>query len=248
MGERTLGFGLTEQTPTLFWFLAALTMTVGNILALMQDNLKRLLAYSSVAHAGYMLVALSSAPYLGAADAPTSGVAALLFYLTAYGTMTFGIFAVMLLLHRPERPVETVDDLAGLAKSHPVIALLTTIVLLSFIGFPMTAGFAGKFFVFFGALAVQGPNAWLYPSLALLGVLNAGVGAWYYLRIIAVMYLRGTVKPIETQGTLPARAALITCAALTLILSMPPMTTWLFGEAQKTTARSVPVVRVAERQ
>jgi len=247
LGDRTLGIGLTEQTPTLFWFLAALTMTIGNLLALMQDNLKRLLAYSSIAHAGYMLVALSSAPYLGASDAPTSGVTALLFYLAAYGTMTFGIFAVILLLHRPERPVETVDDLAGLATSHPVIALLTTIVLLSLIGFPLTVGFTGKFLVFFGALSVQGPNAWLYPTLALLGVLNAAIGAWYYLRIVAVMYLRGSVKPIETQGTLPVRSALIVCTVLTLILSVPPAATWLFGEAQKTTVRRTPPQRIAEQ-
>jgi NADH-quinone oxidoreductase subunit N len=245
--HKQLGMALTEQTPMLILFLAALTMTLGNVLALMQDNLKRLLAYSSVAHAGYMLVALASAPYLSTEDAPLSGVAALLFYLAAYGTMTFGIFAVILLLHRPERPVETVDDLAGLAKSHPFLALLTTVLLLSLIGFPLTSGFTGKFFVFFGALSVQGPHAALYPALAVIGVLSAAIGAWYYLRIIAVMYLRGSVKPIETQGTWPVQSALLTCAVLTVMLSVPPITTWLFHAGQQTTARSAPALQQAQR-
>src|SRR4029079_4365889 len=95
---RLIGVSLNDQVPTLFWFLAALTMTIGNILGLLQDNLKRLLAYSSIAHAGYMLIAIASAPYLAGADAPASGVAALLFYLVAYGAMTFGIFAAILML------------------------------------------------------------------------------------------------------------------------------------------------------
>ncbi len=103
MGYRPLvGIAISEQAPTLFWFLAVLTMTVGNFLALLQDNLKRLLAYSSIANAGYMLVALASASYLSKSDSATSGVAAMLFYLIAYGLMTFGLFAVILMLHRPD--------------------------------------------------------------------------------------------------------------------------------------------------
>jgi NADH-quinone oxidoreductase subunit N len=237
--ERSLvGIGLNDQVPTLFWFLAALTMTIGNILALLQDNLKRLMAYSSVAHAGYMLVAVASAPYLSSSDSATSGVAALLFYLIAYGTMTFGFFGVMLMLHRPERPVETVDDLAGLAKSHPGAALMVTILMLSLIGFPLTVGFTGKFFVFFGAVSVQGPVPWLYPALAVIGVLSAAIGAWYYLRIITVMYLRSAVKPIETAGTITGFAALILCTVLTLTLSVPPAANWIMSAARQTTVRS----------
>jgi NADH-quinone oxidoreductase subunit N len=236
--ERALvGVSLSDQAPNLFWCLAAATMTIGNILALWQDNLKRLMAYSSIAHAGYMLVALASAPFLSASDSATSGVAALLFYLIAYGTMTFGFFAVILMLHRPERPVETVDDLAGLARSHPGIALMATILMLSFIGFPLTVGFTGKFFVFFGAISVQGPVGWLYPTLAVFGVLNAAVGAWYYLRIITVMYLRNAVKPIETAGAIPSMAALILCVVLTLALSIPPGTTWIMKAVGQTTVR-----------
>ncbi len=239
LGDRPLvGIALSEQAPTLFWFLAALTMTVGNFLALLQDNLKRLLAYSSIAHAGYMLVALASASYLSAPKEPISGIAALLFYLIAYGTMTFGIFAVILMLHRPERPVENVDDLAGLAKSHPRIALMLAVLLLSFIGIPLTAGFTGKAQIFFGAMSVQSPNAaWLYPTLALIGMLNAAIGAWYYLRIISVMYLRNSVKPIETSGPMTGLAALTICAVLTLLLSVPPGSNWILGAIRQTTQR-----------
>ncbi|MBI2807643.1 MAG: NADH-quinone oxidoreductase subunit N [Planctomycetes bacterium] len=223
------GLALSDQVAPLFWFLAALTMVIGNTLALLQDNLKRLLAYSSIAHAGYMLVALASAPYLGGADSPTSGVPALLFYLIAYGTMTLGIFAVIVMLHRPERPVETVDDLAGLAQSHPGTALLVTALLLSLIGFPLTVGFTGKFMIFFSAVSVQSPIGWLYPTLAVIGVLSAAVGAWYYLRIITMMYLRSAVKPIETRGNLPAKMALIACVALTFALSIPPGAGWILN-------------------
>ena len=242
-----VGVGLSDQVPILFWFLAALTMTIGNILALLQDNLKRLLAYSSIAHAGYMLVAVAAAPYLSGADSATNGIVALLFYLGAYGAMTFGFFAVVLMLHRPERPVETVDDLVGLAKSHPLIALLTTVLLFSFIGFPLTAGFTGKFLIFFGGMAVQmSPDrAWLYPTLALVGVVNAAIGAWYYLRIISVMYLRTAVKPIETTGTLPARIALVLCVILTLAMSVRPGAGWILDAAHQTTVRPAPAQPVA---
>jgi NADH-quinone oxidoreductase subunit N len=247
MNHGAAGMALSEQVPTLFWFLAALTMTVGNILAILQDNLKRLLAYSSIAHAGYMLVGVASSPYLSGADAPTSGVAAVLFYLVAYGAMTFGFFAVILLLHRPERPVETVDDLAGLAKTQPIVALLVTVLMLSFIGFPFTAGFTGKFFVFFGALSVQTPSGanWLYPLLALLGVLNAAVGAWYYLRIITVMYLRSAVKPIETPLFGPSWLAFAGCVLATIVLAIPPGAGWMLSAAQRTAARSTPAPQQA---
>jgi NADH-quinone oxidoreductase subunit N len=244
LGHQLIGIGLSDQAPTLLWFLAALTMTIGNFLALLQDNLKRLLAYSSIAHAGYMLVALSAAPYLSGGDASTSGVAALLFYLAAYGAMTFGVFAVIVMLHRPERPVETVDDLAGLAKSHPRVALLLTILMLSFIGIPLTAGFLGKLMIFLAAVSVP-DSMWLYGTLAFIGVLNAAIGAWYYLRIISVMYLRSAVKPIETPGTYPGFAAVLLCVFLTLGLSMPSGAAWVLGAANQAAAQSAPGQAVA---
>ncbi len=102
------------------------------------------------------------------------------------------------------------------------------VLLLSFIGIPLTAGFNGKFLIFFGAMTVQTPeDRWLYPTLALIGMLNAAVGAWYYLRILSVMYLRDAVKPIETRGPMTGLAALAICAALTLLLSVPPGSSWI---------------------
>jgi NADH-quinone oxidoreductase subunit N len=222
------GTSLNAQLPLLLWFLAVLTMTLGNVMGLLQDNLRRLLAYSSVAHAGYMLVALASAPYLMANRVESGGVSALLYYLVAYGAMTVGVFTVIAMLHRPERPVETIDDLAGLSKSHPRIAIMLTILLLSLIGIPATAGFTGKLLIFFGALSVSDePAAKLYTVLAVIGMINAAIGAWYYLRIISAMYLRTAVRPIATHGTISGLTALTVCVVLTVGLSVPPASNWL---------------------
>ncbi|HYT88573.1 MAG TPA: NADH-quinone oxidoreductase subunit N, partial [Gemmataceae bacterium] len=224
-----LGQALSAQVPILLWFLAAVTMFLGNMLALLQDNLKRLLAYSSVAHAGYMLIALAVAPYLRSSHSQgVDGIEALLFYLVAYGAMTIGAFGVIAYLDSPQRPVESVDDLGGLSRSHPGLALLMVLFLFSLIGIPLTAGFTGKFLVFFGAMAVEGESyATLFRTLAVLGAINAAIGAWYYLRIINVMYLRNPVKPPEPRRAWPVLVALWLCALLTLGLSVGPGVQWL---------------------
>src|SRR5690242_11026765 len=126
------------------WIVSAVTMSLGNVLGLLQDNLKRLLAYSSVAHAGYMLIGLAAAPRLFDSGAPMGGVEAVLFYLVAYGAMTIGAFAVLTCLGSPERPVETMEDVAGLGRSRPGMALLLVLFLFSLIGMPLTAGFVAK--------------------------------------------------------------------------------------------------------
>jgi NADH-quinone oxidoreductase subunit N len=218
-----IGTGLSDQVPILFWFMALITMTWGNLLALLQDNLKRLLAYSSVAHAGYMLIALAAAPYQDSGD----GVEALLYYLVAYGVMTVGAFAVLAYLTTPERPVDTTDDLAGLSRSHPGLALMMAIFLFSLIGIPLTAGFTGKLLIFFGAMAVRAEHAYLYWVLALVGVINAAIGAWYYLRLVAVMYLRQPLEPLAPRRNVPGLVTVLVCAVLTVALSMPPGSTWL---------------------
>lgn len=216
------GLMLGPQVPSLLWILAAVTMTVGNLLALLQDNLKRLLAYSSVAHAGYMLIGLAAAPDLH--GEATGGTDAVLFYLVAYGAMTLGAFTVISYLSTAERPIETVDDLAGLSRSHPGIALMMGLFLLSLIGIPMTAGFMGKFLLFFSAMSVPTEeHAFLFRTLALIASLNAAAGAWYYLRILMVMYLRNAIRPIDTNiRSLPGLATLWLCAALTLGLGVYP--------------------------
>jgi NADH-quinone oxidoreductase subunit N len=200
---------LGPQVPVLFWILAAVTMSLGNVLALLQDNVKRLLAYSSVAHAGYMLIGLAVASAMGRpgaeADPPVGGVEALLFYLVSYGAMTVGAFAVLSALSTPGRPVETVDDLAGLGRSHPGLALVMALFLFSLIGIPLTAGFMGKLLVFSGAFllpfrpddAAELQQHRLYILLALIAVLNAAVGGYYYLRIAAAMFLREPIQPVE---------------------------------------------------
>ncbi len=240
-----IGMGLSDQVPILFWFLAVITMFVGNILALLQDNIRRLLAYSSVAHAGYMLVALASAPYLAAARLGPDGIPrlgpdgiqAILYYLVAYGGMTVGAFAVISYLSTRDRPLETVDDLAGLSRTHPGIALTMAIFLFSLIGIPLTAGFTGKFLVFFGAMAVPGEPMSLFTVLAVLGMINAAIGGWYYLRVVAVMYLRNAVRPIEAPRNVPILVTLGLCLVVTIGLSIPPGANWLLQAAKAATQR-----------
>jgi NADH-quinone oxidoreductase subunit N len=211
-----------RQMSKLLWILAAVTMTLGNVLALLQDNVKRMLAYSSVAHAGYMLIALAAAPELmrGTDSTIVGGVEAILFYLTAYGAMTVGAFAVLGALSTPERPVETLDDVAGLGRTHPGKALLMTLFMFSLIGMPPTGGFMGKFWIFLGALNVPKDPALpdqpkLFIALAVVAALNAAIGGYYYLRVIAVMWLRDSLRPIRTPSGWPAMTALGLCALLT---------------------------------
>jgi NADH-quinone oxidoreductase subunit N len=233
-GGTSRGLVLGQQVPILFLILAIMTMVIGNVLALLQDNVKRLLAYSSVAHAGYMLIGLAVAPDLiyaaqrgkfpGGAI-PTVGSEAVLFYLIAYGAMTLGAFAVISYLSTPERPIETVDDLAGLSSSHPGVALLMALFLFSLIGIPLTAGFAGKLLIFLGALSVPPELAeraeWFW-RLAFIGAINAAIAGWYYLRVVAAMYLRTPLKPIVRPRALPGLAAMWICAALTIGLGVYP--------------------------
>jgi NADH-quinone oxidoreductase subunit N len=243
-GAAGSGTWLSTQVPILVGFVAVITMSLGNLLAILQDDLRRLLAYSSVAHAGYMLVALASAAHLQPEMA--GGVPALLYYLVAYGAMTVGVFTVIAMLNRPERPVETIDDLAGLSRSHPGVAIMLAVLLFSLIGIPFTAGFTGKLMIFFGAMAVPGPAAWLFRVLAVIGMLNAAVGAWYYLRIVSAMYLRTAVRPIATPGTVGGLSALAVCVVLTVGLSVPPGVDWLLSAARNTiTPRFAPPIPVA---
>jgi NADH-quinone oxidoreductase subunit N len=158
------------------WWLAVLSMTFGNVVAIAQQNLKRMLAYSSIAHVGYMLV--------GVVAGGTLGSGSVLFYLLVYTFTTAGAFGVIQLLERDGREAVSLADFGGLAARHPLLALALTIFLLSLIGIPPTAGFVGKFYLF-GA-AVRAGYVWL----AVIGVLNSAVAAYYYLRLIVFMYMR----------------------------------------------------------
>ncbi|HEY7308218.1 MAG TPA: NADH-quinone oxidoreductase subunit N [Gemmataceae bacterium] len=231
---------LADQLPVLLWIMSAVTMTLGNMLGLLQDNLRRLLAYSSVAHAGYMLIGLAVAPKLRS-EAMVDGVDAVFFYLVAYGAMTTGAFGVLQYLNTRGQRAETVDDLAGLSRTRPGIALMMVLFLLSLIGIPGTAGFVGKFLLFSGALELDAPPGWqlslwppdqktLFILLALLAALNAAIGGWYYLRIIAVMYLRdpsplGTLSGDKPSQSWPVLVAVWLCAVFTFGIGVysPPL-------------------------
>ncbi|MFO0877248.1 MAG: NADH-quinone oxidoreductase subunit N [Gemmataceae bacterium] len=216
---------LTQQVSMLLWIMSAVTMTLGNILALLQNNIRRLLAYSSISNAGYMLIGLSVVPHLGTGPGEAiGGIEALLFYLVAYGAMTVGFFAVIHALSTEARPLETVDDLAGLGKTHPGAALLLALFLFSLIGMPLTAGFAGKFMLFFNALGLPAgrSEAWLYRLLAIIAALNAAVAGWYYLRMIATMYLREAIDPFPKLRPAPLYGTIALCAVMTLGLGVYP--------------------------
>ena len=167
------------------WSSALLTMIVGNFAALMQTNIKRLLAYSSIAHAGYIMVAIAAHNEIG--------ISAVMFYLAAYALMNIGAFAVVVYFSRQGEKYVNVEDLAGLGWKQPVIAALFAIFLLSFIGVPLTAGFFGKFYIFKAALDAN--LVWL----SILGLLNSAVAAYYYLRILVVMYMH---EPGESMANL----------------------------------------------
>jgi len=208
--------------------LALLTMTVGNVLALWQDNLRRLLAYSSVAHAGYMLIALAVAVAAGRTIAGESGQGALLFYLAVYAAATIGAFAAFECLGRRERPVNTIDELAGLGQTRPAAAAMIAVFMFSLAGVPPLAGFWGKLGIFASALRVDdvGPpgnlRAW-FIGLAVVGVLNAAVAAAYYLRVVAVMYFR---TPLATPEWRRLPAAAVVCAVLVLGIGLYPGLLW----------------------
>ena len=219
----TTGIALKSQVPMLLWIMAAFTMTLGNILALLQDNLRRMLAYSSVAHAGYMLIGLAVVPQIGSET--MGGIEAILFYLLAYGAMTVGVFAVLECLSSSGRSVETVDDLAGLSRTHPNMALLMALFLFSLIGIPATAGFFAKGFLFLVALNVLttgDQTGWLFGLLAFIAAINAAIGAWYYLRLATAMYLREAIEPLPRIKPSPVLGAIAVCAVTTIVLGLYP--------------------------
>ncbi len=228
---RHIPFDTNTQLPLLLWILAILTMTFGNVLALLQDNVRRMLAYSSVAHAGYMLMGIviaSSLPDVkaGTKNAPmVGGIDALFVYLVAYGMMTVGAFAVILYLSTPERPIEAIDDLAGVGQSHPVSAGAMTVFLISLIGLPATAGFAGKLLLFIGAFTAPSDTSTmrnLYQLMAVAAAVNAAIGAYYYLRVVGVMYLRTALRPIASSRAVPTLLASVVLAVVTLIYGIYP--------------------------
>ncbi len=205
--------------------LAVATMTLGNTVALAQNNLKRLLAYSSIAHAGYLLIGVAVVCRNGATGSVTLGGAAMLYYLVAYALMTLGAFAVIIALNTGGRPVETVDDMSGLALRHRALAIEMAVCLFSLAGIPPLAGFVGKFELFASAWGAGGAedDAWMFQSLAILGAINSAIGAYYYLRIVVVMFLRPNPgKPHDVRLTWPLGTTITACTLLTLLVGIIP--------------------------
>ncbi len=170
----------SDMTPILA-VLAALTMIVGNVVAIAQTNIKRLLAYSSIAHAGYILMAF--VPY-GQPNVVATSVAAGLFYLVSYAITNFGAWAVVIALEKAEGKGLEIADYGGLGRKYPALAAAMTIFMLSLTGVPPTLGFVGKFYLF--RAAIQGQ----FYLLAVIGVLTTLVSAYYYLRVVVTMYMR----------------------------------------------------------
>jgi NADH-quinone oxidoreductase subunit N len=208
---------------SIFSVLAVLTMSLGNLAALRQDNIKRMLAYSSIAHAGYLLVGVVATPMTG--DALPS----LLFYLAAYTFTTLGIFGVIAWIGSKgdERPL--VDDWAGLAARHPAAALAMTVFLLSLAGFPPTAGFFGKFYVFKAAMEADGQLLWLIIA----AIVNSLISVFYYLRIVVAMYFREPGREMSPLKSATVTVALVICAVTVIAMGILP-STWL-GWAQAAT-------------
>jgi NADH-quinone oxidoreductase subunit N len=193
----------------LIWVSAALSMTLGNIGALVQGNVKRLLAYSSIAHAGYVLVAFAAAPEMG--------TSAVMFYTAAYAAMNVGAFAVVSHFANVGEKYLTLEDYSGLGRTSPVLAATLTFFLMSLIGIPITGGFFGKFYIFSAALKSN------LVGLTVIGLINSAVGAYYYLRVIVVMYMREPRSEVPvTPIPLASGLAIAACVLTTLYLGVFP--------------------------
>ncbi len=220
------GWTLAATAGPLLWWLAVLTMFTGNLLALLQTDVRRLLAFSSISHAGYMLVGFvigHQAPNGGA-----TGFEALLFYLVVYGAMTLGGFAAIVALQSGQRKIETFDDLAGISRTRPAVALVLAICLFSLTGLPPTAGFLGKLNLF---LAAWGQGTESGQWLAIWLAVNAAIGAWYYLKLIGAMYFRDPVRTNDEPTAAPATIAMALCTVATIGLFFMPG--WLWSVIQR---------------
>ena len=202
--------GVSAAIGPVLWVLAVLTMTVGNISALRQDNVKRMLAYSSIAHAGYILVGLVAGDVLGGQ--------ASLFYLLTYSFMNIGAFGVLMLIAQKEDEGYDISALKGIGFKYPVLGALLTLFMISLAGIPPTGGFIGKFYLF--SAAVKNGYIWL----AVLGVLNSAASVYYYLRIVVYMYFMPPEGEVVEAHAPPMgyAVALCACAAAVLVLGLLP--------------------------
>ena len=198
----------------LFLIICIVTLALGNLVAIVQTNIKRMLAYSSIAHAGYALIGVVVAGQQGG-GAGNSALASVLLYIAIYAFMTIGAFALVGMLRKSGQESDDIEDFAGLAKREPLAAFFMLMFLVSLAGIPPTAGFIGKFYVFMAA--VKAGMAWL----AVIAVIFAAISAFYYLRVVMVMYMRDTEGPAEEAARLetsPALSLVLACALAGVVL------------------------------
>ena len=195
---------LQSEWIILITILAALTMTVGNLVAIAQRNIKRMLAYSSIAHAGYVLVALAAAN--------KDGISSAMFYLFVYCVMNIGAFGAVILARTEDGESLMISDYAGLGFKKPLLALFMTIMLLSLAGFPPTAGFVGKFYIF--RSAVESGQIWL----VIIGAINTAISAFYYLRVVVAMYMREPEVELDFLAYPRLLIVALTLAAIGVVL------------------------------
>jgi NADH-quinone oxidoreductase subunit N len=217
----------------LLWFVAVFSMCVGNLLALRQSNIKRLLGYSGIAHAGYMLVGVLAGPLAGKAVATEgvgifgNGVAAVLYYMVIYGLANLGAFAVLALLRVRDEPCETLRDVAGLVRRTPGLALLLVLAMFTLMGLPPTPGFWGKLSLFGSALTGAGLASsdgrdTAMIALVIIGVLNSALAAAYYLRVIAAVLLHENEHPARAVPGEAQQIGALLCGFLLLIFALFP--------------------------
>lgn len=218
---------VSDNLTPILWGLAALTMIVGNLLAIAQQNIKRLLAYSSIAHAGYILMALAA---YGQSSAVNDAPAAALFYLSAFVIASFGAWAVVIALEKTDLSLEAVDrkgllleNYAGLGRRHPLLAAAMAVFMLSFTGIPPTLGFAGKFYLFRTALEVNTPP---FVILAVIGVLTTLISAYYYMKVIYIMYMQAGEPEVRSDAWLSLSASVTALATILLSLFSAPLFNW----------------------
>jgi NADH-quinone oxidoreductase subunit N len=208
--------GVKENWNILILAVCLLTVALGNLVAIVQTNVKRMLAYSSIAHAGYALVGVVVAGWIGVeSDISSRGVSSLMLYLAIYSFMTLGAFAMVAMLRKGGLEGEEIEDFTGLAKRHKGGAFLMLLFMVSLAGIPPTAGFIGKFYLFMAA--VHADLAWL----AIFGLIFAAISAFYYLRIVMVMYMREP-SPEQEQNTRlalsPQVSVVLACAVVGVVL------------------------------
>jgi NADH-quinone oxidoreductase subunit N len=210
--------GLAWDWEPMIWAVAILTMVIGSVVALTQTDVKRMLAYSSIAHAGFILTGLVATDTINAETGEVLGVSSVLFYLVAYGFSTIGAFAVVTLVRDTGGEATHLSRWVGLGRKSPLLAGIFAFFLLAFAGIPLTSGFIGKFSVFAAAVSTGG---WV---LALVGGLASAIAAFFYVRVLVLMYFSEPTGS-STVVALPGRAmsiAIAVCATVTVLLGVAP--------------------------